>query len=223
MLIGAAIFVVSAIVIYLISVCSMREKTFEEVLEEQRKLQAEELKKQKVEKKDKVRRRYPGRGKGKKDKADDKALAAATGSLDTESDTDRLIEEAVEAQIVEPVQQQKPEKKRKDKKKSREDAAAAAVAVREEDLYEPLSKDQVEEVMVEAQKAAPVAMEAPVHEHVHKEKKSKRVEKEEKIEEQIIVQETVRVQEVAPLRSEPPQVETKKSKKKSPDSGAGGT
>ena len=223
MMIGAAICVVSAIVIYLISVCSMREKTFEEVLEEQRRQQAEEIKKQRVEKKDKVRRRYPGRGKGKKgEKADEKS--ATVGLLESESENDRIPEPEVIEPLVEPIQQQQTKserKNKKDKKKPREEAVPA----NENDLYEPLVKDPVEEEVVVPQKVVEIA-EAPTHGH----RKGKRggaaqpQKAEQVLEEQIIVEaQEVKVHKEAPVNCQQTAPDnTKKSKKKTVNGGAGG-
>ncbi|XP_074662499.1 uncharacterized protein LOC141915024 isoform X10 [Tubulanus polymorphus] len=56
--IGGAVFVISAVVIYLISVCGMRERTYEEVMAEQRRWQEAQIKKPtKTDKKDKVKKK----------------------------------------------------------------------------------------------------------------------------------------------------------------------
>ena len=52
-IIGAGIFVLCAVVIYLISAVTMREKTYEEVMEEQRQKHAEFTMKSKQDKKEK--------------------------------------------------------------------------------------------------------------------------------------------------------------------------
>ena len=239
MVIGAAIFVVSAIVIYLISVCSMREKTFEEVLEEQRQMQAEEQKKLKLEKKEKIRKRYGGKKVKKVEKTDERGQQPVSSG----SDTDNIPEPEIEPAVVKPVQSARPEKKKK-LVKSREEPA-----VRQEKLYEPLVKEQVgvkpplthslkeqvgvkpplthslKEQVVEAKplkrvEAVQVQAEPPRKEHVHKEKRPRR-DREEHVEQQIIVQEAVQVEVVVPLKSEVTKAEPKKAKKKV-DVGAGG-
>ena len=71
-LIGVAVFILSALMLYCISAVSMREKTFEEVMEEQKRRNEEEKEKAKAGKKDKdPKKKFK---KGKSDKVKPPAL-----------------------------------------------------------------------------------------------------------------------------------------------------
>lgn len=116
-LIGAVVFVISAVLIYLISAFTMKEKTFEEVIAEQKRQQEEELLKVKQEKKadkDHARKRKKGKDKAKGDQS---PKAGSTTATDTEIKEHKMVNIELEPEIIEPVEAEKPLKisKKKDK------------------------------------------------------------------------------------------------------------
>ncbi|XP_067680831.1 ribosome-binding protein 1-like isoform X2 [Haliotis asinina] len=100
--IGAAAFVISAILIYVISAFTMKEKTFEEVLEEQRRRQEEEREKQKNEKKaEKEHKKKYRKGKEKPKEKPDKP----TPVQETEVPRDhKMVNLEIDPEIIEPVE-----------------------------------------------------------------------------------------------------------------------
>lgn len=113
-LIGAAVFVISAVLIYLISAFTMKEKTFEEVIAEQKRQQEEEQQKVKQEKKaekDHARKRKRGKEKTKGDQSPKVSVS------DTEVKEHKMVNLELEPEIIEPVEAEKPLKmsKKKDK------------------------------------------------------------------------------------------------------------
>jgi hypothetical protein len=105
MMIGVAIFVGSAILIYIISIFGIREKTYDEVIEEQRRERMESMKtKVRSEKREKYKRKYKRSGKEKDDRED---------SVEKREDTPPVVEEPVEVtkmmeleiepEIIEPI------------------------------------------------------------------------------------------------------------------------
>ncbi|XP_070179325.1 ribosome-binding protein 1-like isoform X3 [Littorina saxatilis] len=105
-LIGIAIFVISALLIYFIAAVTMREKTFEEVMAEQKKRQEEEREKVKNDKKvekELLKKKYK---KGKGDKSKEKSAQATEPELKDSPKTTqkehKMVNLELEAQIIEP-------------------------------------------------------------------------------------------------------------------------
>lgn len=113
-LIGAVVFIVSAVLIYFISAMAMREKTFDEVIAEQKKQDEKEKAKAKTDKKhDKE-----GKKKGKKkDKMKEK-----TPALEVELKEHKMVNLEIDPEIIEPSddvpQEVKPKSKSKKAPKS---------------------------------------------------------------------------------------------------------
>lgn len=113
-LIGAVVFVISAVLIYLISAFTMKEKTFEEVIAEQKRQQQQEEQKVKQEKKaekDHIRKRKRGKEKTKGDQS------PKVSASDSEVKEHKMVNIELEPEIIEPVEAEKPLKinKKKDK------------------------------------------------------------------------------------------------------------
>ncbi|XP_055879082.1 ribosome-binding protein 1-like isoform X3 [Biomphalaria glabrata] len=98
-LVGVVAFVLSAIIIYCISVFSMREKTFEEVMEEQRRRQEEEREKAKAEKKaeKEQKRKYK---KGKPEKVKEKSAQVTEPELKDQ----KMVNIEIDPEIIEPTE-----------------------------------------------------------------------------------------------------------------------
>ncbi len=220
----------AGLVIYLIAMFGMRERTFEEVIAEQRRYEAETKAKGKAEKKDKKKYRK-GKGKG------DKQASHGSGQRDEKTDkTDhsaaieelqKMVELELEPEIIDPVEQPRPEKEKKKKKEKK-----SILANREEKSYiqdgsgpdlfhsQSLPKDEVELKHEKEHEAMPSPMELEVVAPARKEKKRDReVRKEPVVQQEIIVQEELQMEEVIPVRSEP---RKPKKNRPSPEYGAGG-
>ncbi|XP_053374077.1 ribosome-binding protein 1-like isoform X3 [Mercenaria mercenaria] len=119
-LIGAVVFVISAVLIYLISAFTMKEKTFEEVIAEQKREQEEKLLKVKQEKKAEkdARKRFKPKGKVKGDQSPqvsrDKSPKISFSELDKEP---KMVNIELDPVIIEPVEAERPLKMSKKKEK----------------------------------------------------------------------------------------------------------
>ncbi|CAL1536943.1 unnamed protein product [Lymnaea stagnalis] len=100
-LIGVAAFIISALLIYCISAVSMREKTFEEVMEEQRRRQEEEREKVKAEKKAEKEQQKKKYKKGKQDKVKEKSAQVNEPELKIET---KMVNLEIEPEIIEPTE-----------------------------------------------------------------------------------------------------------------------
>ena len=114
-LIGAVVFVISAVVIYLISAFTMKEKTFEEVIAEQKRQQEAENQKAKQEKHEKkADKEVRSRFKKKKDKG--KGDGSPKVSESEVAKETKMVELELEPEIIEPVEEkQLKSSKRKEK------------------------------------------------------------------------------------------------------------
>ncbi|XP_046558023.1 ribosome-binding protein 1-like isoform X10 [Haliotis rubra] len=149
-LIGAAAFVISAILIYLISAFTMKEKTFEEVLEEQRRRQEEEREKQKSEKKaEKEHKKKYRKGKEKTKEKPDKPAPVQ----ETEVQRDhKMVNLEIDPEIIEPVETVALNTKKSKNKKSKsilvnkDEKPIVAEGKQMKELYhkEQAPKDEVE-------------------------------------------------------------------------------
>lgn len=100
-LIGVAVFIISALVIYCISAFSMREKTFEEVIEEQRRREEEEREKAKAEKRAEKELQKKKHKKGKGEKVKEKAAQVTEPELKIEH---KMVNLEIEPEIIEPTE-----------------------------------------------------------------------------------------------------------------------
>lgn len=213
MLICITIFIASAVIIYFISILTMREKTYEEVLAEQRQRQEQLVLKSKAEKKEKTKKKYrKGKGVEKGDRS-----GGEQDKSDVDGDAaDKMLQYELEPEIIEPVSfveasPQKQKKSKKDKPKSILANKNEKSLVRE--TAEPqYHRDIVPKDMVELehdrQRRASGTLNAPPVEDVspvppqpkEKGKKEKKQQKEvvSSIEEPITVQKTQLVQAAAP-------------------------
>ena len=105
-LIGIAIFVISALLIYFIAAVTMREKTFEEVMAEQKKRQDEERERVKNDKKvekELLKRKYK---KGKGDKSKEKSAQVSEPELKespkAQQKEHKMVNLEIEPEIIEP-------------------------------------------------------------------------------------------------------------------------
>lgn len=105
-LIGIAIFVISALLIYFIAAVTMREKTFEEVMAEQKKRQEEEREKVKNDKKlekELLKKKYK---KGKGDKSKEKSAQVSEPELKdspkAQQKEHKMVNLEIEPEIIEP-------------------------------------------------------------------------------------------------------------------------
>ena len=189
--IGAVVFVISAVLIYLISAFTMKEKTFEEVIAEQKRQQEAEKEKAKLEKKQEkdVRRKFK-----KKDKVKDKSPQASpqpTTVVDQDSKEHKMVELELEPEIIEPLEI-KPVKQSKKKDKP------AKSILHNKDEKTPVVPDSLVQEMIHSGPPPKDDLELKhVHEKDHKTKKEKPLKREveEKIspvvEEMVMKKETV--------------------------------
>lgn len=98
--IGVVIFVISVLMLYCITAISMREKTFEEVMAEQRQREEEEKEKIKAEKRAEREQQKKKYKKGKHEKVKEKSAQV----LEPELKVDRKVSIEVEPEIIEPVE-----------------------------------------------------------------------------------------------------------------------
>ncbi len=218
--------VIAAVVIYLIAMFGMRERTFEEVIAEQRRREAE-TKAKKPEKKDKKKYRK-GKGKAEKQSGDEKAEKAGQSE---EEEPHKMVELELEPEIIDPVEHPKPEEKKKKEKKQKK----SILLNREEKSYmrpgevsesfhpETLPKDEIE-LKHEHDTRTPTPepeVVAPVP--TRKEKKREREAKKEQLLQQVemlVQEEQVQLEEAMPVRSE--RSERRKKNRSNADYGSGG-
>ncbi|GFR68475.1 ribosome-binding protein 1 [Elysia marginata] len=101
-LIGVAVFIISALMIYCISVVSMREKTFEEVMAEQKEREEKEREKAKAEKKaEKDLSKKKTFKKGKQEKVKEKSAQVTEPEFKSEH---KMVNLEIEPDIIEPVE-----------------------------------------------------------------------------------------------------------------------
>ncbi|KAL8611113.1 hypothetical protein ACOMHN_064403 [Nucella lapillus] len=103
-LIGIGIFIISAILIYFIAAITMREKTFEEVMAEQKRRQEEEREKMKNDKKiekEQLKKKYK---KGKGDKSKEKSAQVSEPELKDTPKEHKMVNLEIEPEIIEPVE-----------------------------------------------------------------------------------------------------------------------
>uniref|UniRef100_A0A0B7BLT8 Ribosome receptor lysine/proline rich domain-containing protein n=1 Tax=Arion vulgaris TaxID=1028688 RepID=A0A0B7BLT8_9EUPU len=103
-LIGVAVFIISALLLYFISAFSMREKTFEEVIEEQRRREEEEREKVKAERKaqrEQHKNKHSKKGQGKQEKSKEKTAQVVEPELKVEP---KMVNLEIEPEIIEPTE-----------------------------------------------------------------------------------------------------------------------
>ena len=220
LMIGAGVCVVSGLLIYIISVFSMKEKTYEEVMEEQRRRQAEALAKPKTEKKvDKKAKKWK-KGKGDKEKTDEKSQVTESES----ESSHKMVEYELEPEIIQPVEMAKSESKKASKEKTRKS--------------KPILVNKDEKPLVKSQQDVDDAGHGFSPDHIPKdvlqmkrdhdvkakaEKVTKQVEPEQRVKKskddvKLVKQEVLLSATVAPMMSMPPS-EPKKNKKSKDSSG----
>lgn len=200
-LIGAVVFVVSAVLIYLISAFTMKEKTFEEVIAEQRRQQELELQKAKQDKKsDKdVRKRF----KNKKEKTKGESPKAS----EPEQKEHKMVNLELEPEIIEPVED-KPLKATKKK--------PAKPILHNKDEKTPIISDKFVEEMVHRGPTPKDDLELKItQEKKTKKEKSKKQDSEPK-QPKPIVEEIIRITETKIQAAAPPSVDAKTSVKDKP-------
>ena len=102
---GAVVFVISAVLIYLISAFIMKEKTFEEVMVEQKRQQEAEKKRAKLEKKHEKEGRKKFKKKEKSPQSSLKPESSGSGSgSDHEGKDHKMVEYELEPDIIEPLE-----------------------------------------------------------------------------------------------------------------------
>ena len=203
-LIGAVVFVVSAVVIYLISAFTMKEKTFEEVIAEQKRQQEAEYNKAKQEKLEKkgdkdVRSRY----KKKRGKSDGSPKVSDT-EIVKES---KMVELELEPEIIQPVEEkQLKSSKKKDK------PAKSILHNREEKT--PVVKDDIAEDIIHR---GPTPKDDLELKHLHEKKDKSKKETKDKAKKELeglqakqpVVEEIMVSQETAYQSAAPPPVDNK--------------
>ena len=175
MLIGAAAFLVTFILVYLISVFGMHEKSFEEVIEEQRKREEELTQKNRSEKKGQKKPWRRRQKASKKTEAEEENMLQDKSAQVSEPEpVQKMVELEIEPEIIQPVQAAKSEGKAKKKKSkelkpiliNKEDPSFVRAGPTEEVYHAPITpKDEVElkhEHLFEAPApAAPKKSESP--------------------------------------------------------------
>ncbi|XP_064624142.1 ribosome-binding protein 1-like isoform X14 [Lineus longissimus] len=151
MMIGAAIFVGSAILIYIISIFGIREKTYDEVIEEQRRERMESMKtKVRVEKRDKYKKKYKKPGKEKDDREDSVEKREDTPVFEESVQAAKMVELEIEPEIIEPVGTPKLKAKKAKKQKpilvNKEEKSYTQVDQEVPETFHPkhLPKDEIE-------------------------------------------------------------------------------
>jgi len=191
-LVGAVVFIVSAVLIYLISAFTMKEKTFEEVMAEQRRQQEEEMAKLKQEKKSEkdTRRRKKTKDKPKGDQSP-KPVAVEEVEEPVEH---KMVNIELETEVIEPVAPETPLKINKKKEKP----------------AKPILHNKGEKTLIQAEENVEEFIHGPVpkddielkksHGKLDKKKKEKQIQK--PVEEEIIQVAQTSVQAAAPSSAE---------------------
>lgn len=214
-IIGAVVFVISAVLIYLISAFTMKEKTFEEVIAEQKRQQEAEREKARLEKK----LEKEGRKKfKKKEKSKDKSpQASPQASLQTQSSGSgsdqegkdhKMVELELEPEIIEPLEV-KPIKQTKKKEKP------AKSILHNKDEKTPVAPESVVQQVIHSRPPPKDVVELKHSHEKEKAKKEKTVKDEvEPKAEPVVVEEIVVKKESKSHSAAPPTAETRTSAKK---------
>lgn len=208
-LIGAVVFVISAVLIYLISAFTMKEKTFEEVIAEQKREQEELLLKVKQEKKAEkdARKRFKAKGKVKGEHSPKvvRDQSPKVSISEQELKEHKMVNIELEPEIIEPVEPEKPLKVGKSKK----DKPAKPILHNKDEKTPVVSEEFVEEFV----HRGPAPKDDLELKHIHDGKKdkpkkepkekTKRHEEPRPVVEEVMRATETRVQAAAPPSSEP--------------------
>ncbi|XP_052768838.1 ribosome-binding protein 1-like isoform X5 [Mya arenaria] len=192
-MVGAVVFIVSAVLIYLISAFTMKEKTFEEVIEEQRRqkeLEEAKIKQEKKAEKDARRRKKP-KEKSKGDQS------PRSGKIVTESVTvveHKMVNLEIEPEIIEPVAPEVPLKMGKKK-----DRPTKTILHNRDEKTPVVSEDNVEEFVHGPVPRDDVELK---HSHIKQDKKKKDKQKQVQVVEEMIQIKQTTVQAAAPPAAE---------------------
>jgi len=192
-LIGAVVFVISAVLIYLISAFTMKEKTFEEVIAEQKRQQEEEMLKVKLEKKaekDHTRKRKKGKEKAKGDQS-------PKVSYDADIKEPKMVNIELEPEIIEPVEAEKPLKINKKKEKP-----SKPILHNKDEKTPVLAEEYVEEIVHRGPTPKDDLEMKIIHDKKDKAKKEKNKKQEQPLPvEEVMATTVVKTQSAAPPSS----------------------
>jgi len=192
-LIGAVVFVISAVLIYLISAFTMKEKTFEEVIAEQKRQQEEEMLKVKQEKKaekDHTRKRKKGKEKAKGDQS-------PKVSYDADIKEPKMVNIELEPEIIEPVEAEKPLKINKKKEKP-----SKPILHNKDEKTPVLAEEYVEEIVHRGPTPKDDLEMKIIHDKKDKAKKEKNKKQEQPLPvEEVMATTVVKTQSAAPPSS----------------------
>lgn len=167
----------------------MKEKTFEEVIAEQKKQQEEQQQKVKQDKKVEPRRRFKGKGKVKGDQSPKVTIS------EPEMKEHKMVNLELEPEIIEPVEIDKPLKMKKVEK------SAKPILHNRGEKTPVISEDNVEEYV----HRGPAPKDDVELKHIHDKKDKPKKEKARKQEvEQPIVEEVMRVTQTKVQAAAPP-------------------
>ena len=213
MAIGAVVFVISAVLIYLISAFTMKEKTFEEVMAEQRRQEEAEKEKLKLEKKHEKegRKKFKKKEKGKEKspQVSPKPERSGSGSGSEHEGKDRkMVEYELEPEIIEPLEV-KPVKAAKKKEKP------AKSILHNKDEKTPVVPDTLVQQIIHTVQTPKDDLELKhAHEKDQKVKKDKSGKHESETKaKQVVVEEMVMKKETHVHSAAPPSVEQRTSYK----------
>ncbi|XP_052766837.1 ribosome-binding protein 1-like isoform X5 [Mya arenaria] len=190
-MVGAVVFIVSAVLIYLISAFTMKEKTFEEVIEEQRRqkeLEEAKIKQEKKAEKDARRRKKPK----EKSKGDQSPRSGKTESVTVVEH--KMVNLEIEPEIIEPVAPEVPLKMGKKK-----DRPTKTILHNRDEKTPVVSEDNVEEFIHGPVPRDDVELK---HSHIKQDKKKKDKQKQVQVVEEIIQIKQTTVQAAAPPAAE---------------------
>ena len=192
-LIGAVVFVISAVLIYLISAFTMKEKTFEEVIAEQKRQQEEEMLKVKQEKKaekDHTRKRKKGKEKAKGDQS-------PKVSYNADIKEPKMVNIELEPEIIEPVEAEKPLKINKKKEKP-----SKPILHNKDEKTPVLAEEYVEEIVHRGPTPKDDLEMKIIHDKKDKAKKEKNKKQEQPLPvEEVMATTVVKTQSAAPPSS----------------------
>lgn len=209
-LIGTVVFVVSAVLIYLISAFTMKEKTFEEVIAEQKREQEEQLQKVKQEKKAEkdARKRFKSKGKVKGDQSPKVNRGSPKVSIsEPEMKEHKMVNLELDPEIIEPVEIGKPLKMSRKKEKP------GKPILHNKDERTPVISDELVEEFVHRGPAPKDDVELK-HSHEVKKEKLKKEPKEKARKQEVeqakpVVEEIMRVSQTHVQAAAPPMSEPK--------------
>lgn len=208
-LIGVAVFVISALLIYLISVFGIKEKSYEEAIAEQKRRMEEEKEKARTEKKAEKEKKKYRKGK-EKPKEKEKSAQVSEPELKTEH---KMVNLEIDPEIIEPLDSS-PERKQSKSKRHKE--LKPILSNKDE---KPLVSKQTQEVIHHKMPKDEVELK---HDHEAKDKKSpskgskSQAEKEnQKVVKEVVqaVEEQIVVEKQAKQQSAPLQFEDRRSNK----------